>query len=114
MPSLVDCRGDVDRDGRTLEVTHIALGDMIATAAGLATGVGAAGVPAAPLRGLSWTVADTPAAALVRPIEAGLLRRAATSPSCRAASAGRKWFSALTTPSRGVRYRLSAITATSS
>src|SRR3546814_5350790 len=34
MPSLVDRRGDVDRDGRTLEVTQIALGDMIATAAG--------------------------------------------------------------------------------
>src|SRR3546814_11806828 len=55
MPSLVDRRGDVDRDGRTLEVTQIALGDMIATAAGLATGEGAEGVPAALVRGLSWT-----------------------------------------------------------
>ena len=74
MPSLVDRRGDVDRDGRTLEVTQIALGDMIATAAGLATGEGAEGVPAALVRGLSWTVADTPAAALVRPIEEDLFR----------------------------------------
>ena len=41
---------------------------------GLATGEGAEGVPAALVRGLSWTVADTPAAAIVRPIEEDLFR----------------------------------------
>lgn len=74
MPSLIDRRGDVDRDGRILEVTQIAFGDMIATAAGLATGEGAEGVPAALVRGMRWDVANSPASALVRPIEEDLFR----------------------------------------
>ena len=74
MPSLIDRRGDVDRDGRVLEVTQIALGDMVATAAGLATGEGAEGVPAAFVRGMRWDVANRPASALVRPIEEDLFR----------------------------------------
>jgi coenzyme F420-0:L-glutamate ligase/coenzyme F420-1:gamma-L-glutamate ligase len=74
LPSLIDRRGDVDRDGRVLEVTQIALGDMIATAAGLATGEGAEGVPAALVRGFGWTAQARPAAALVRPPEEDLFR----------------------------------------
>jgi coenzyme F420-0:L-glutamate ligase/coenzyme F420-1:gamma-L-glutamate ligase len=74
LPSLVDRRGDIDRDGRVLEVTQIALGDMIATAAGLATGEGAEGVPAALVRGFTWTAEARPAAALVRPPEEDLFR----------------------------------------
>jgi len=74
LPSLVDRRGDTDRDGRVLEVTQIALGDMIATAAGLATGEGAEGVPAALVRGLDWTAEAQPASALVRPLEEDLFR----------------------------------------
>ncbi|MGE0775060.1 MAG: coenzyme F420-0:L-glutamate ligase [Sphingomonadaceae bacterium] len=74
LPSLIDRRGDLDRDGRRLEVTQIALGDMIATAAGLATGEGAEGVPAALVRGLSWSAANRPASALVRPVEEDLFR----------------------------------------
>jgi coenzyme F420-0:L-glutamate ligase/coenzyme F420-1:gamma-L-glutamate ligase len=71
---LIDRRGDIDRDGRVLEVTQIALGDMLATAAGLATGEGAEGVPAALVRGFGWTAGARPASALVRPVEEDLFR----------------------------------------
>jgi coenzyme F420-0:L-glutamate ligase / coenzyme F420-1:gamma-L-glutamate ligase len=74
IPSLVDKRGEQDRDGRNLEVTQTALGDMIATAAGLATGEGAEGIPAALVRGVSWSADMRPASALVRPPEEDLFR----------------------------------------
>jgi coenzyme F420-0:L-glutamate ligase/coenzyme F420-1:gamma-L-glutamate ligase len=67
LPALDDRRGEIDRDGRTLEVTQIALGDIIATAACLATGEGAEGIPAALLRGYAVAGAPRPAADLVRP-----------------------------------------------
>jgi coenzyme F420-0:L-glutamate ligase/coenzyme F420-1:gamma-L-glutamate ligase len=74
LPSLIDRRGELDRDGRTLEVTQVALGDMIATAAALATGEGAESVPAVLVRGAVWPSGNAPAAALVRPIEEDLFR----------------------------------------
>ncbi len=74
LPSLIDRRGERDRDGRLLEVTQVALADMVASAAGLATGEGAEGVPAALVRGLEWTAADAPASALIRPVEEDLFR----------------------------------------
>lgn len=74
MPSLVDKRGEQDRDGRPLEVTQIALGDMMAAAAGLVTGEGAEGIPAALLRGAIWPRGSLPAAELVRPLEEDLFR----------------------------------------
>ena len=74
LPALIDRRGELDRDGRALEVTQIALGDMLASAAGLAMGEGAEGVPAALVRGAMWSGPDAPAAALVRPIEQDLFR----------------------------------------
>src|ERR1700738_3097283 len=46
LPALVDRRGEADRNGRKLEVTQVALGDMIAAAGGLVTGEGAGGVTA--------------------------------------------------------------------
>ena len=67
LPALDDRRGEVDRDGRTLEVTQIALGDIIATAACLATGEGAEGIPAAVIRGYAQAGVARPAADLVRP-----------------------------------------------
>lgn len=74
LPALIDKRGEEDRDGRPLEVTQIALGDMIATAAGLATGEGAESVPAALVRGAIWPQGSLPASALVRPLEEDLFR----------------------------------------
>jgi coenzyme F420-0:L-glutamate ligase/coenzyme F420-1:gamma-L-glutamate ligase len=74
LPALVDRRGDHDRDGRTLEVTQIALADQIATAATLVTGEGAEGVPAALIRGLSLPEGGNGASAIVRPLEEDLFR----------------------------------------
>ncbi len=73
-PSLVDRRGDTDRDGRLLEVTQIALADMVASAAGLAMGEAAESVPAALVRGLPLAGAPLPAAALVRPLSEDLFQ----------------------------------------
>jgi coenzyme F420-0:L-glutamate ligase / coenzyme F420-1:gamma-L-glutamate ligase len=67
-PSLVDRRGQLDRNGRKLEVTQIALADMAASAAGLVMGEGAESVPAALLRGFTITADPVPSAALVRPL----------------------------------------------
>lgn len=74
LPSLLDRRGQPDRDARTLEVTQVALADMIATAAALATGEGAEGIPAVLLRGLSWAAGSVPASALVRPLAEDLFQ----------------------------------------
>jgi coenzyme F420-0:L-glutamate ligase/coenzyme F420-1:gamma-L-glutamate ligase len=74
LPSLIDRRGSRDRDGRALEVTQIAVADMLASAAGLVMGEGAEGVPVAIVRGLHWDAPLCPAAALVRPPEEDLFR----------------------------------------
>lgn len=75
LPALIDRRGDLDRDGRKLEVTQIALADMVATAAGLAAGEGAEGIPAVLVRG--YPLPDMPprtAQALVRPLTEDLFQ----------------------------------------
>jgi coenzyme F420-0:L-glutamate ligase / coenzyme F420-1:gamma-L-glutamate ligase len=74
LPALCDRRGRLDRDGRMLEVTQVALGDMIATAGNLATGEGAEGVPAALVRGYAFAGPPRPAADLVRPLAEDLFR----------------------------------------
>lgn len=74
LPALIDRRGALDRDGRPLQVTQVAFGDMIAAACGLAMGEGAENVPAVLVRGLHWDEAARPAAALVRPPEEDLFR----------------------------------------
>jgi coenzyme F420-0:L-glutamate ligase/coenzyme F420-1:gamma-L-glutamate ligase len=74
LPALIDRRGEVDRNGRRLEVTQVALGDMIASAGGLVTGEGAEGIPAVLIRGLRWDAEDRPAAALVRSVAEDLFR----------------------------------------
>jgi coenzyme F420-0:L-glutamate ligase/coenzyme F420-1:gamma-L-glutamate ligase len=67
LPSILDCRGDPDRDGRLLEVTEIGLADMIASAAGLAMGEGSEGIPAVLVRGLRLPADANPAAMVCRP-----------------------------------------------
>ncbi len=74
LPALHDRRGEADRDGRALEVTQIALADIIATAAGLVMGEGAEGIPAALVRGYPITGVARPAADLVRPENEDLFR----------------------------------------
>ena len=72
LPALIDRRGERDRNGRRLEVTQVAFADLIAAAAGLATGEGAEGVPAVLVRGLRWIAQERAASSLVRPIEEDL------------------------------------------
>lgn len=74
LPALIDRRGEIDRDGRVLEVTQIALADMVATAANLVTGEGAEGIPAALVRGYAFSGDNSPASALVRPAAEDLFR----------------------------------------
>jgi coenzyme F420-0:L-glutamate ligase/coenzyme F420-1:gamma-L-glutamate ligase len=74
LPSLIDRRGETDRNGRKLEVTEVAFADLIASAAGLVMGEGAEGVPAALLQGLKWSATSNNAAALVRPVQEDLFR----------------------------------------
>ncbi len=74
LPSLIDKRGEADRDGRPLEVTQIALADMIASAAGLAMGESAEGIPAALIRGAIWPAGSLPASALLRPLSEDLFQ----------------------------------------
>ncbi|MEE2692729.1 MAG: coenzyme F420-0:L-glutamate ligase [Pseudomonadota bacterium] len=65
--ALVDKRGSVDRDGRTLEVTQVAVADLIASAAGLAGGEGAESAPAIIVRGVAPTEEWSTAAQIIRP-----------------------------------------------
>ncbi|GGA37488.1 coenzyme F420-0:L-glutamate ligase [Sphingomonas psychrolutea] len=51
MAALVDERGKVDRDGRELQMTQIAVADAIAAAAGLVMGEGNEGIPVTVVRG---------------------------------------------------------------
>lgn len=74
IPALVDRRGSLDRDGRKLEVTQIALADLLACAAALATGEGSEGIPAALIRGYQLPEGDVPATSLNRPLEEDLFR----------------------------------------
>ena len=67
LPALDDQRGHTDRDGREMRVTQVAYGDLIASAAGLAMGEGAQGVPAVLVRGLDLPDRAIPASALIRP-----------------------------------------------
>jgi len=74
IPSLLDRRGEPDLAGRPLEVTEVGLADAVASAAVLAMGEADEGCPAAVVRGLDWTAAASPAAALVRPKAQDLFR----------------------------------------
>lgn len=75
LPALVDRRGLTDRDGRVMQVTQIAVADMIACAAGLVMGEGAEGIPVAIVRGLDLGDAPhCPASSIVRPASEDLFR----------------------------------------
>jgi coenzyme F420-0:L-glutamate ligase/coenzyme F420-1:gamma-L-glutamate ligase len=74
VPSLVDRRGEKDLAGRPLEATEVGFADAVAAAAVLAMGEAAEGRPAALVRGLEWSAAPRPAAALMRPRAQDLFR----------------------------------------
>jgi coenzyme F420-0:L-glutamate ligase/coenzyme F420-1:gamma-L-glutamate ligase len=74
LPALIDRRGELDRNGRTLEVTEIAFADLVASAAGLIIGEAAESCPAALVQGLSWHAPSVPASALIRPLSEDMFR----------------------------------------
>jgi coenzyme F420-0:L-glutamate ligase/coenzyme F420-1:gamma-L-glutamate ligase len=74
IPSLLDLRGDVDREGRELKVTTVGYADQIASAAELLMGEGAEGRPCVLVRGLSWEQPETPVGALLRSAEEDFFR----------------------------------------
>jgi coenzyme F420-0:L-glutamate ligase/coenzyme F420-1:gamma-L-glutamate ligase len=67
--ALIDRRGGVDRQGRTLQVTQIALADAVAAAAGIVMGETTEGTPAVWIRGLDAYASEDQrgAAPLLRP-----------------------------------------------
>ena len=67
LPVLLDRRGEHDRDGRALEVTQVAIADLIACAAMLVTGEGAEGIPAVLVRGVAHKGTGA-AGDLIRPL----------------------------------------------
>ncbi len=72
LPSILDLRGQSDAQGRTMNVTEIAIVDEIAAAADLVMGK-ADEIPAAVVRGLDLT-GDGRATDLVRPPEEDMFR----------------------------------------
>jgi len=74
LPSLVDRRGERDRDGRMLGVTEVALADAIAAGAALVMGEADEGTPVVIARGVQWSAPATNAAALLRPKEKDLFQ----------------------------------------
>jgi coenzyme F420-0:L-glutamate ligase/coenzyme F420-1:gamma-L-glutamate ligase len=73
---LADARGRLDRFGRPLRVTQIAVADALAAAATLAMGEADEGTPIVVMSGVQreYLAGDAPAAALLRPPEADLFR----------------------------------------
>lgn len=74
IPSLLDKIGAPDLFGRSLQMTEIAVADEIAAGASLLMGQAAEGQPVVVVRGLTFSEAPRPAAALVRPREQDMFR----------------------------------------
>lgn len=74
LPSILDRRGEYDREGRALEMTEVALADAVAAGAALVMGEANEGTPVVIARGLEWTATERNAAALLRPVEQDLFR----------------------------------------
>lgn len=74
LPSIIDRRGEYDREGRALEMTEVALADAIAAGAALVMGEASEGTPVVIARGLRWTANERNAAALLRSRDQDLFR----------------------------------------
>jgi len=72
--ALLDLRGAVDRQGRMLRVTEVAIADEIAAAASMLMGQAAEGKPVVLLRGFRHIHGDSGAASLLRSRELDLFR----------------------------------------
>ena len=74
MPALRDLRGGVDREGRVLQSTQIALADALAAAAGLVMGETVEGTPVVLARGLDFSGPLADGRSLIRPPDEDLFR----------------------------------------
>jgi len=74
LPTLIDARGRIDRDGRELAVTDIAFADAIAAGAGIAMGEGNESAPVALVRGARADAPHGTAASLIRPVAEDMFR----------------------------------------
>lgn len=74
LSALHDRRGEHDRNGRPLEVTQVAVADLLASVAALATGEAAEGIPAVLVRGYRPAGEPCPASALTRPLDQDLFQ----------------------------------------
>lgn len=76
LESLVDLRGNVDRQGRTLQVTQLAVADQLCAAASMVLGEAAEGRPMVIVRGVPERFMRTSrgAQAIVRPLAEDLFR----------------------------------------
>ena len=66
VPALVDLRGQIDREGRVLRVTQVAVADELAAAASLVMGQADEGVPAVLARGVPYAQRDGSVRELLR------------------------------------------------
>ena len=74
VPALVDLRGQVDREGRALQVTQVAAADELAAAASLLMGQAAESWPAVLARGFPYALRESTARELLRPLAEDLFR----------------------------------------
>lgn len=74
LPALRDLRGELDRQGRELQVTYAGFADQIASAAELLMGEAAEGRPVVLIRGLRWSEPALPAQELIRTAQEDLFR----------------------------------------
>ena len=74
LPALLDRNGERDLFGYTLKNTHVALADLIASAALLVMGEGDEGIPAALIRGVDFNRTEGSGRKLIRSPEMDLFR----------------------------------------
>jgi coenzyme F420-0:L-glutamate ligase / coenzyme F420-1:gamma-L-glutamate ligase len=73
LPVLLDLRGSVDRNGKPLQATILAVADELAAAAGLLMGK-AEGFPVVIIRGYRYSPMSEPATRIIRPAHEDLFR----------------------------------------
>ena len=74
VPALIDLRGQVDREGRALQVTQVAAADELAAAASLLMGQAAESCPAVLARGFPYALRESTARELLRPLAEDMFR----------------------------------------
>lgn len=74
MPALRDLRGGLDREGRVLQSTQVALADALAAAAGLVMGETTESTPVVLARGLDFSGPLADGRSLIRPPDEDLFR----------------------------------------